>query len=90
MNPAVLPHNISESDITGKVKTKEIVVPRQISMYLCRKILNMNDTNIGKEFGKDRTTVGHNIEKIEESIDTNSTIKSDVNYILKDLNYNEG
>ena len=49
----------------------------------------MNDTNIGKEFGKDRTTVGHNIEKIEESIDTNSTIKSDVNYILKDLNYNE-
>ena len=57
---------------------------------LCRKILNMNDTNIGKEFGKDRTTVGHNIEKIEESIDTNSTIKSDVNYILKDLNYNEG
>ena len=65
-------------------------VPRQISMYLCRKILNMNDTNIGKEFGKDRTTVGHNIEKIEESIDTNSTIKSDVNYILKDLNYNEG
>lgn len=83
-------YNISESDITGKVKTKEIVVPRQISMYLCRKILNMNDTNIGKEFGKDRTTVGHNIEKIEESIDTNSTIKSDVNYILKDLNYNEG
>ena len=83
-------NNISESDITGKVKTKEIVVPRQISMYLCRKILNMNDTNIGKEFGKDRTTVGHNIEKIEESIDTNSTIKSDVNYILKDLNYNEG
>lgn len=83
-------YNISESDITGKVKTKEIVVPRQISMYLCRKILNMNDTNIGKEFGKDRTTVGHNIEKIEESIDTNTTIKSDVNYILKDLNYNEG
>lgn len=52
-----------ESDITGKVKTKEIVVPRQISMYLCRKILNMNDTNIGKEFGKDRTTVGHTLKK---------------------------
>ena len=50
----------------------------------------MNDTNIVKEFGKDRTTLGHNIEKIEESIDTNSTIKSDVNYILKDLNYNDG
>lgn len=83
-------YKISESDITGKVKTKEIVIPRQIAMYLCRKILNMNDTNIGKEFGKDRTTVGHNIEKIESNIDTDSTIKADVNYILKDLNYNEG
>ena len=50
----------------------------------------MNDTNIGKEFGKDRTTVGHNIEKQRKASILTVTIKSDVNYILKDLNYNEG
>lgn len=78
-------YNISENDITGKIKTKEIAVPRQVAMYLCRKLLGMNDTIISKEFSKDRTTVKHNIEKIESEINTNETLNSDVTYITRDL-----
>lgn len=78
-------YNISENDITGKIKTKEIAIPRQVAMYLCRKLLSMNDTSVSKEFGKDRTTVKHNIEKIETEINTNENLNSDINYILKDL-----
>ena len=78
-------YNISEKDITGKIKTKEIALPRQVSMYLCRKLLSMNDTSISKEFSKDRTTVKHNIEKIESEINTNETLNSDITYITRDL-----
>jgi chromosomal replication initiator protein len=78
-------YNISENDITGKIKTKEIAIPRQVAMYLCRKLLFMNDTMISKEFSKDRTTVKHNIEKIETEINTNENLNSDINYIIKDL-----
>ena len=78
-------YNISEKDITGKIKTKDIAVPRQVAMYLCRKLLGMNDTMISKEFSKDRTTVKHNIEKIEAEINTNEALNSDVTYITRDL-----
>ena len=78
-------YNISEKDITGKIKTKEIALPRQVAMYLCRKLLSMNDTSISKHFEKDRTTVKHNIEKIETEINVNESLNSDVTYIMRDL-----
>ena len=78
-------YNISENDITGKIKTKDIAEPRQVAMYLCRKLLSMNDTSISREFKKDRTTVKHNIEKIESEINTNEVLNSDITYITRDI-----
>ena len=78
-------YSISEKDLTGKIKTKEIAVPRQVAMYLCRKLLSMNDTSIGKEFSKDRTTARSNIEKIESKINTDDKLNADINYIVKDI-----
>ena len=78
-------YNISENEITGTIKTKEIALPRQVAMYLCRKLLGMNDTSISKEFSKDRTTVKHNIEKIESEIKINESLNSDITYITRDL-----
>lgn len=78
-------YNISENDIFGNVRINEIAVPRQIAMYLCSKMLSMNYTAIGKEFNKERTTVKHNVEKIEKDILTNDKLNEDINYITKDL-----
>lgn len=78
-------YNISENELTGKIKTKEIAIPRQVAMYLCRKLLGINDTAISKEFSKDRTTVKHNIEKIETEIVIDDKLNSDINYIIKDI-----
>lgn len=78
-------YNIAENELTGKIKTKEIAIPRQVAMYLCRKMLSMNDTSIGKEFSKDRTTARSNIEKIEDKINTDDKLNADINYIIKDL-----
>ena len=78
-------YNISENDIFGNVRINEIAVPRQIAMYLCSKMLSMNYTAIGKEFNKERTTVKHNVEKIEKDILTDDKLNEDINYIIKDL-----
>lgn len=78
-------YNISENDIFSNVRINEIAFPRQVAMYLCSKMLSMNYTAIGKEFNKERTTVKHNVEKIEKDILTDDKLNEDINYITKDL-----
>ena len=79
-------YTISKEDLTGKIRTSNFAVPRQVAMYLCHKLTDMNFTTIGRSFGnKDRTTVMHNVRKIESDIETNEELKSAINYIIKDL-----
>ena len=58
--------NVSPFDIRGKNKNQSIVLPRQIAMFLCRKLTDFSTTEIGYEFGgKNHTTVMYNVQKIE-------------------------
>ena len=58
--------NLSIDDINGRKRTRNIVFPRQIAMYLCRKILpDASLPQIGTVFGgRDHTTVMHSCDKI--------------------------
>lgn len=78
-------YKITPTDILGDVKTKNIVVPRQISMYLCRRMLGMNNSDISRELNKERTTIGSNISKIEEQINADEILSSDIEKIMKDI-----
>ena len=86
MDKVAVFYNVSKEDLIGSIRTKNIAFPCQIAMYLCKKLTDMNFGMIGKTFGnKDRTTVMHNVNKIEKEINTNESLKIDINYILKDL-----
>lgn len=53
-------------DLKSRNNSKSVALPRQISMYLCKKITGMSLPQIGREFGnKHHTTVLHSINKIE-------------------------
>jgi chromosomal replication initiator protein len=61
--------NIKISDLKVKRKYKSYVVPRQIAMYLSRKLTNASLLEIGEKFGgKDHSTVLHSIKKVDEKI----------------------
>lgn len=78
--------NINQSDITGKKRVKNIVVPRQIAMYLSRELTDNSLPRIGREFGgKDHTTVLHAIDKIEKQLDQDAQLKATVDKLQKDL-----
>lgn len=67
----------STSELKGKKRVHQIVVPRQIAMYLSRELTDSSLPKIGQEFGgKDHTTVMHAYSKIQQQIKTNSDIKS--------------
>lgn len=80
-------YNISEDDILGKSKQKNIAFPRQIAMYLCKTLTNMNFVMIAKALGnRDRTTVMYGVDKIMETIKADSSLKADIDAITKDIN----
>lgn len=61
--------NVELSDIKGKCRSKDIVAPRQIAMYLMRELTDYSLPAIGKAIGgKDHTTVMHSCKKVEEKV----------------------
>jgi chromosomal replication initiator protein len=61
--------NIKISDLKVKRKNKGYVLPRQIAMYLSRKLTSASLLEIGDKFGgKDHSTVLHSIKKVEEKM----------------------
>lgn len=80
-------YNVAEDEILGKSKQKNIAFPRQIAMYLCKTLTNMNFVMIAKALGnRDRTTVMYGVDKIMETIKTDAILKADVDAIIKDIN----
>lgn len=79
-------YNVTKDELIGKSRVRTLVVPRQVAMYLCSKLTDMNPRMIGKTFGnKDRSTVLHSVDKIEKDLAVNSTMKTNIDYIIKDL-----
>lgn len=69
-------YKISPSDLFGKKKTKNIVEPRMIAIYLIIDLLSMPLVTIGQIFGgRDHTTVIHARDKISEEMKTNTRLK---------------
>ena len=79
-------YNITVDDIIKKGKNQNVVFPRQVAMYLCKKLTDMNYVMIGKDFGnRDRTTVMHNVDKITEQLESDEKLKADIEFIKNDL-----
>ena len=79
--------NISPDDVCSKKRNAEIVLPRQIIMYLCRKYTDAPQIKIALLCGKkDHTTVIHAEEKIKEIIDVDEYTKNTIDTIIKKIN----
>ncbi len=59
-------YNVSESDILSNRRTAELVLARQVAMYIARETTGLSYKAIGESFGKDHTTVLYNVNKVEE------------------------
>ena len=77
---------ISIDDLKSKKRNSNISFPRQIAMYLCRKLTDESFPKIGIEFGgKDHSTVMHSCEKIEKEISTNKDLRETIEKLEKEI-----
>ncbi len=80
-------YEVSIDDMKSQSRMRNITRPRQIAMYLCKKLTSMNFVEIAKVFGnRDRTTVMYGVDKVIDDISHDSRLKSEVDLIIKDLN----
>jgi len=80
-------YGVTMKDLCGKRRKKEIVVPRQLAMFMLRDELGMNYMDIGRLLGgRDHTTVMHGFEQIKTRIELgDKALQSTVTTLRKEL-----
>ncbi len=77
---------IAVEDILGPKRDKDIVVPRQVAMYMLRSELHLSFPKIARELGrKDHTTAIHSVEKIEKESHIDADLRAAINQIKERL-----
>ncbi len=80
-------YNISLEDLVSKKKTKNISHPRQIAMFIARKLTDYSLPKLGDEFGgRDHSTVIHACNKIEGDMENSQELKKSIDDLISMLN----
>jgi len=78
--------NVPVEKLAGKTRKRSIVVARQLSMYLAKNLTNKSLKAIGDQFGgRDHSTVIYSCKTVQDLLDTDMTIKEDVNVLEKKI-----
>lgn len=79
-------YSLTESQILSKIRTNQIALARSIAMYLCRKLLDMSYSQIGKSFnGKDHSTVMAACTKVEDLLKSDTGMKKAISKLEANL-----
>jgi chromosomal replication initiator protein len=78
--------SVNINDIKSEKRVRSIMLPRQVAMYLARKLTNLSLVGIGEKFGgRDHATIIHSVKKIEGDIKLKRELKSTVEKIERGL-----
>ena len=77
---------VKPSDLKSKRRTRTVVLPRQVAMYLCRQLAGSSLPETGNFFGgKDHSTVIHSCKVIEEKREKDPELKARIEMLIKQL-----
>jgi chromosomal replication initiator protein len=77
---------LSLNELKSKRRTQNLVVPRQIAMFLTRRLVNLSFPAIGEQFGgRDHTTVLHACRQVAKLRESMPDMNHDVNFLLQVL-----
>ena len=80
-------YNVDEAILRSTKKSKGVAEPRQIAMYLIRKLTNLSLPDIGREFARDHTTVIYAVDKITNALKNGDTnLQNNIRDITANIN----
>lgn len=75
-------YNIGEESIYEKTRKKEVIRPRQLTMYILREDFNISYPSIGERLGgRDHTTVIHSCEKVKNDLKIDQSLVQELNQV---------
>ena len=78
--------NVKISELKSKRRTKTLVHPRQIALFLVRELTDSSFPEIGREFGgKDHTTIIHACRQIEKALDEDTTLQATIESLKDEI-----
>jgi chromosomal replication initiator protein len=81
-------YGVKISDLKSKRRTKQVVLPRQIGMYLCRNLAGYSLPETGNFFGgKDHSTVIHACKVIEAKKEKDPELRARIEMLIKQLRH---
>ncbi|MDR2336853.1 MAG: chromosomal replication initiator protein DnaA [Candidatus Nomurabacteria bacterium] len=78
-------YSITLTEICGKNRSKNIVGPRQVAMYLLRHELDLSFPKIASEFERDWTTVIHAVHKIEKNLSVDFSLRDQISQLREQI-----
>ncbi len=72
-------------EMAGKSRKKEVLVPRQLAMYLCRRYTNASLAEIGRAMNRDHPSVRNAIAKVERAILEKAPLRYQVEELVRQL-----
>lgn len=80
LNTVATYFHLKPEELTSSKRTRNIAYPRQIAMYLCRKLTDLSLPKIGEKFGgRDHTTIIHGFDKISRELQTDVELSQMLN-----------
>lgn len=77
-------YNVARTDLLSPRRARTVVVPRQIGMYLAKKLTARSLPEIGRRFGgRDHSTVLHAVRKIEDLVKTDDRLAREVALLIR-------
>ena len=81
-------YKVSENEIIGKGRRKEVALARQVMMYLCRELCNASLKTIGLRLGgRDHTTVMYGVREIGKRTRANEAFKKEVALVTQQIEF---
>ena len=77
--------NVRFADMTSKRRPASIVLPRQVAMYLARKLTDLSYPVLGERFMKNHATILHAVNAIEERLEANPDFKRDMTLLERKI-----
>jgi len=80
-------YKIDPENLKARSNVRQVLLPRQVAMYLCKRLAKKSYPEIARQFGgKHHTTVIHSVEKIEQDMKSNRDLAATIERMIEAVN----